>query len=161
MKKVMILGAALFLTACSGQQFTQQLSPGKLVGAAAGAFVGGYAGSQVGGGVGRLLFTVAGAVIGGGAGYSIGEQLLPSDRTQFRRSAQFAMSNSHDGHLTNWSNPKTGVVGTIKPIRTYYAGGDVFCRDFQASIAVRDQVGQANGRACKSGGNTWHLDNRV
>ena len=70
MKKVMILGAALFLTACSGQQFTQQLSPGKLVGAAAGAFVGGYAGSQVGGGVGRLLFTVAGAVIGGGAGYS-------------------------------------------------------------------------------------------
>jgi len=161
MKKIMVLGVALVLTACSGQQFSQNLSPGKLVGAAAGAFVGGYAGSQFGGGVGQIIFTVAGAVVGAGDGYSIGDQLLPSDRTRFRQSAQFALSNSTDGQQTNWTNPETGVAGTIKPIRTYYAGHNLFCRDFEASIAVRDDVGEAHGRACKAGNGVWHLNNRV
>ena len=48
MKRFLILGAVLSVAACSGQQ----INPGKMVGAAAGALVGGYAGSQFGGGAG-------------------------------------------------------------------------------------------------------------
>ena len=157
MKKFLILGAVLSVAACSGQQ----INPGKIVGAAAGALVGGYAGSQFGGGAGNLMFIIAGGIVGAASGVSIGEQLMPSDRTKFRQSAQFAMSNTSDGNMMNWINPETGVAGTIKPVRTYYAGHNTFCREFEASIAVKDQVGEANGRACKVGGGFWYLENRV
>ncbi len=157
MKKFLVLGAALLIAACSGQQ----INPGKMVGAATGALIGGYAGSQFGGGAGNLMFIIAGGVVGAASGISIGEQLMPSDRTKFHQSAQFAMSNTSDGKMMNWINPETGVAGTIKPVRTYYAGQNRFCREFEASIAVRDQVGEANGRACKVGGGVWHLDSRA
>ena len=79
-----------------------------MVGAAAGALVGGYAGSQFGGGAGNLMFIIAGGVVGAASGVSIGEQLMPSDRTKFRQSAQFAMSNTSDGNMMNWINPGNG-----------------------------------------------------
>ena len=157
MKKVLVLVAAISIAACSGQQ----INPGKMVGAAAGALVGGYAGSQFGGGAGNLIFIIAGGIVGAASGASIGEQLMPSDRTKFEQSAQFAMTNTSDGNMLNWINPETGVAGTIKPVRTYYAGQNTFCREFEASIAVQDQVAEANGRACKVGGGVWHLDNRA
>ncbi|MAI11161.1 MAG: hypothetical protein CBD27_01985 [Rhodospirillaceae bacterium TMED167] len=157
MKKILVLGAAISVAACSGHQ----MNPGQMVGAAAGALVGGYAGSQFGGGAGNLMFIIAGGLVGAASGVSIGEQLMPSDRTKFQQSAQFAMSNTTDGNMMNWINPETGVAGTIKPVRTYYAGQNTFCREFEASIAVQDQVGEANGRACKVGGGVWRLDNQV
>ena len=157
MKKILVLGAALSTAACSGQH----MNPSQMVGAAAGALVGGYAGSHVGGGAGNLIFMIAGGLVGAAYGVSIGEQLMPSDRTKFHQSAQFAMSNTTDGDMMNWINPETGVAGTIKPVRTYYAGQNTMCREFEASIAVQNQVGDANGRACKVGDGVWHLDKRV
>ena len=108
-----------------------------------------------------LIFMIAGGLVGAAYGVSIGEQLMPSDRTKFHQSAQFAMKNTTDGDMMNWINPETGVAGTIKPVRTYYAGQNTMCREFEASIAVQNQVGDANGRACKVGDGVWHLDKRV
>lgn len=157
MKNIMALMGALTIAACSGQQ----INPGQVLGAATGAMIGGYAGSKIGGGAGNLIFTIAGGVIGAAEGLSIGSKMLRSDHARFRQSAQSAMNNIRDGAMVHWSNPETGVVGTIKPVRTYYAGHDMFCREFEASIAVGDQVGDANGRACKSGGSVWYIDNRI
>ena len=157
MKNILVLGAGISIAACSGHQ----MNPGQMVGAAAGALVGGYAVSQFGGGAGNLMFIIAGGLVGAASGVSIGEHLMPSDRTKFQQSAQFAMSNTTDGDMMNWINSETGVAGTIKPVRTYYAGQNTFCREFEASIAVQNQVGDVNGRACKVGGGVWHLDNRV
>lgn len=157
MKKVMILTAALLLAACQNTQMNQ----GQIAGGLAGAVVGGFAGSMFGGGTGQLLFILAGATVGGGAGYSIGDQLLPSDQTKFQQSTQHAMDNVGDGQLVNWINPQTGVAGTIKPTRSYYAGNNRYCRDFQASIAVNAGVGEGAGRACRIAGGAWFIDEKA
>ena len=69
-----------------------------MVGAAAGVLVGGYAGSQFGGGAGNLIFIIAGGIVGAASGASIGEQLMPSDRTKFGIffSSLFFRSNSQN-----------------------------------------------------------------
>ena len=157
LKKIVLLGAALLLAACSAQQINSR----QMAGLTVGALVGGYVGSHLGGGIGNVIFIIAGGLVGAESGYTISDQLLPSDRTKFHQSAQFAMNNTSDGNMFNWINSETGVAGTIKPLRTYYTGQNTFCREFEASIAVRDQVGEASGLACKIDGDFWRLDNRV
>ena len=132
-----------------------------MAGLTVGALVGGYVGSHLGGGIGNVIFIIAGGLVGAESGYSISDQLLPSDRTKFHQSAQFAMNNTSDGYMFNWINSETGVAGTIKPLRTYYTGQNTFCREFEASIAVQENIGKANGRACKVGDGAWHVDNNV
>jgi len=157
MKKFMAMTVALSLSACSGSQ----IDPGQTVGTAVGTLIGGFAGGQFGGGAGQIIFMAIGGVVGASAGYTIGSQLLPSDVKHFRNSAKLAMENTSDGQLLNWANPTTGVAGTIRPIRTYYAGQNTYCRDFEATIAVNADIGEASARACKVAGGAWNLDSKV
>ena len=64
MKNILVLGAGISIAACSGHQ----MNPGQMVGAAAGALVGGYAVSQFGGGAGNLMFIIAGGLVGAASG---------------------------------------------------------------------------------------------
>ena len=137
------------------------MSVGPMVGTAVGALIGGFVGGYFGGGAGQVVFTLIGGAVGAGVGYSISNQLLPSDITRFRKSAKIAMENLSDGQLHSWANPLTGVAGTIKPVRTYYAAQGMFCRDFEATIAVTNGIGGATSRACRTTDGEWHLDPQV
>ena len=158
MKKGLVLALALFLAACSGNN---QMSKGELIGTVGGGIVGAYVGSNFGGGAGRLLFIVGGAAIGGLAGFAYGDALIPSDRAKFKDSAKIAMDNIGDGQVYSWTNPDTGVAGTIKPTKSYYVETGQLCRDFDATIAVERNVGRTQGRACRVSATAWFVDSRI
>ncbi len=158
MKKVVVLAFALVLAACSGNS---RMTTGQIIGAISGGIVGSYIGTRLGGGTGSLLFVVAGTAMGSLAGYAYGDSLIPSDRAEFKNSAKVAMDIINDGQVYSWSNPVSGVVGTITPVRSYFAEKGQFCRDFDATIAAESGIGSAKGRACRVGPNAWYLDARV
>ena len=160
MKKVLAITAILSLSACSNTHITQ-MNAGQAGTTALGALVGGLTAGQFGSGTGQLIFTALGATLGASVGYSIGEQLVASDISRFRDSAKLAMEDAGDGQLYNWANPSTGVAGTIKPIRTYYVGENIYCRDFEAKIAVNEDIGEASSRACRIAGGPWYLKPNV
>ena len=160
MKKMVAITALILLVACS-KTHTTQMKSGPIATAAIGALVGGITAGQNGSGAGPLIFTILGGALGAGVGYSIGEQLVPSDLSRFQDSAKFAMDDTRDGELYNWTNPSTGVAGTIKPTRTYYAGENIYCRDFEAKIAVKQDIGEASSRACRVAGGPWYLETNV
>lgn len=156
MKRIVAIVALLSISACTNTH-KSQLDAGPIVIGTVGAIVGGVTAGQFGSGAGQLIFTALGATIGGGVGYAIGKQLIPSDISRFNDSALLAMEETADGHLFSWANPTTGVAGTIKPTRTYYAGEDVYCREFEARIAVSEEIGKASSRACRMVGGSWYL----
>ena len=152
MRKFAAVTALLFLTACSNVNNTQDKQIGT---AAAGGLVGGLLMANSG----QLVLTALVATLGARIGWEIGKQeLLPSDISRFKTSAKLALEDSRDGQLYNWANPSTGVAGTIKPTRTYLAGDNIYCRDFEVKIAVDDNVKDVSTRACRLAGGPWYLD---
>jgi surface antigen len=158
MKKGLVLALTLFLAACSGNK---RMSNGQMIGLIGGGIIGTYVGSQFGGGAGNLLFMVAGAAIGGMGGYAFGDSLIPSDHAKFKESAKVAMDNIRDGEVYSWTNPDTGVAGTIKPTRSYYVDNGQLCRDFDATIAASEGIGRTHGRACKISADAWFVEGRI
>ena len=159
MKKIMVVVVVLLMVACSGNR---SMTNGQIIGTVGGGLVGGLVGSHFGGGAANILFIVAGTAAGAAAGYSFGNTLIPSDRTQFEKSTTIAMEKMNDGQQMNWSNPDTGVAGTITPVKSYQTRDGFYCRDFDASIAVKKEgVGHGKGRACKAEGGSWQIDARV
>jgi surface antigen len=156
MKKVMILVAALALTGCQGR-----VTNGEATGAITGAVIGSLFGYQFGAGAGQVLMTLAGAAAGGAAGYVVGHNYDPGDVAQFEKSAVAALDNNPDGELTSWSNQKTGVVGTITPMRTFRADDGRLCRSYHASVAVKEGVDSGMMTACRAPSGSWDLAAKV
>jgi len=157
MKKVMVLTGGILLAACSQQGVNLDLTTGKTVGAGAGGIIGGLIGAQFGGGIGTILYTIAGVAMGAAAGYTYGESLLPSDHQTFHDQTKRAMAHAGNGQVVSWTNPSTGVAGTITPTRSYYLGQGQVCRDFQATISAPEGIGHGNGVACKMAGGAWQI----
>jgi surface antigen len=157
MKKIMVLTGALLLAACGHQNVNLDLSTGKVAGASAGGLIGGLIGAQFGGGIGTILYTIAGIALGGAAGYTFGDSLLPSDHQVFQDRTKRAMANAGNGQVVSWTNPSTGVAGTITPVRSYYTGKGQVCRDFRATISAPEGIGQGTGMACKMAGGAWQI----
>jgi surface antigen len=148
----MVLVAALALAGCQGRVTT-----GEATGTIGGAVIGSLIGYQFGGGVGQILLTLAGAAAGGATGYVIGHNYDPGDIARFEQSAVAAMENAPDGELTSWSNPDTGVVGTITPVKTFRADDGRLCRSYHASIAVEEGVDSGTLTACRAQSGRWDL----
>ena len=154
MKKIAVFASVILLFGCASSN-NVQTRPTEMVGAAVGALVGGYVGGKFGGGAANLIFTMLGGAVGAATGYSLASQLTPSDMARFESSTKHAMDTLEDGHVQPWNNPFTGVAGTIKPVRSYYAEDGVYCRDFEATIAVNSDIGETATRACKFAGGPW------
>ncbi|MAF49800.1 MAG: RT0821/Lpp0805 family surface protein [Rhodospirillales bacterium] len=161
MKKVMVLASGLLLSACVHQNVNLELTTGKAVGAGAGGIIGGLIGAQFGAGTGTLLYTIAGVAAGVAAGYTFGDSLMPSDHAVFQNSTKRAMADAVNGQVVSWTNPITGVAGTITPMRSYYLGQGQVCRRFQAVISAPEGVGQGTGTACKIAGGAWQIKPQV
>ncbi len=155
MKKIArtaVVMLTLATTACSTQPTNEDLFG--WTGAAIGAAAGGWLGSQIGGGTGKLLYTISGAIIGGSAGYETGRSLMFADRPSYNNAVAEALSGSGK---SLWDNPTTGTGGYIRAGQAYLDGNGTHCRNFTATVAFNDDVLNGPGAACRTGDGDWVL----
>ena len=149
---VLVLTAALGLSACAGNNVGTK----QAVGTVGGAVLGGLLGSQIGGGSGRLWATGAGAVLGALAGLEIGKSLDRADKAYMGQTTQASLEHTRSGETSTWTKPDSGHGGTVTPTRTYQRNG-TYCREFQQSVTIGGNTEQAYGTACRQPDGTWKI----
>jgi surface antigen len=141
--------AALAMLGGLGGCATQEQS-GMLVG----AVVGGVVGSHIGSGSGEVAATFLGTVIGANIGGSIGRQMDDSDRLR----VSLVLQNVHTSVPARWANPRTRIVYTMVPTRTYTAPTGP-CRDYSVDALVDGRVERVTGTACLQPDGSWRVLN--
>ena len=144
--------ASLLLGGCAEWQNSPKQSVGTLAGAAAGGLVG----AQFGHGTGQLAATGAGVLLGGLLGSSVGRSLDRADRLAMQQTTQTTLETAPTGHATQWHNPDTGNYGTVTPLRTTEANGNV-CREYQQTVTVGSQTQEGYGTACRQPDGSWRI----
>ena len=135
----------------------QNLGPKEGLGTVVGATAGGILGSQVGRGSGRVAATVAGIFLGGMLGRDIGASLDRLDRELLSRATYNALESQPIGESSQWRNPDTGNSGAVIPTRTYQADNGQYCREFQQTVTIGNEVKDAYGRACRQPDGSWKI----
>ncbi|MBC8268178.1 MAG: hypothetical protein H8E36_05475 [Rhodospirillaceae bacterium] len=160
MKKVAVVSCFIALTACADVN-VEDISIGGAAGAVVGALAGGMVGAEFGGGLGQTLFMGAGALVGAGVGYEAGNILYPSDQAAYDDNARLALANSTDGSFSEWSNPETGNGGIFTPTKTYVTSNGRSCRDYRATLALKNDgqqsgiIAHQTGTACQQADGSW------
>jgi surface antigen len=96
------------------------------IGGVGGAALGGLIAAAAGGrGTGIAAGVIGGALVGG----LVGNLLDSRDKKMASESTHRALESSRSGQATTWTNPDTGVSGTVTPTRTYQSGGG-YCREY-------------------------------
>lgn len=144
-KSVVIVSLVLTLSACA--QIDQQG-----VGSLAGGAVGGLLGSQFGGGAGKIASAVAGTMIGAVIGGQVGKNMDRVDKLE----AQQALETAPTGHARTWKNPDTGNQYSVKPTRTYQAGGQP-CREYVTEAVIGGKPEKVYGKACRQADGSWKI----
>lgn len=116
------------------------------VGAVGGAIVGNRAASPEN----RTIATIVGAVIGGVIGNKIGDAIDDGDRACMGHSLEVAPI----GRVVAWTNPRTRVAYTLRPVRDLPGG----CRLFEYGAGGR--AGMATLTACRAANATWSIRQR-
>jgi surface antigen len=127
------------------------------VGTLAGAAGGAVLGSQIGGGRGQLAAVAIGTLLGAGIGSEIGSSLDKADIAYANRTTQSALETSQPGQTLPWSNPQTGVSGTVTPSNYYQTAGGQYCREYTQTINVGGRVEEGVGRACRQPDGSWRM----
>lgn len=83
------------------------------------------------------------------------EALGPDDRALMASATQTALEKSPTGSSYNWTNKKTGVLGTITPTRTFTARNGRDCRYYQQTFTVDGATRAGNGTACRTPTGVW------
>ncbi|MBM3950938.1 MAG: glycine zipper 2TM domain-containing protein [Rhodospirillales bacterium] len=144
--------AALAASGCGQQHF----NAADVTGATLGGALGGYVGHQIGGGLGQVFFTASGALLGGAAGYMIARRFAPSDRAMYSQTLAESLDTSNDGEIRYWSNPETGLSGTIRPVRSFHRGEEnQLCRDYRSAVNFEMDVATGSGTACRAPDGQW------
>jgi surface antigen len=159
MKKAVLVAIVLLCAACTPGG--KRLSTGETLGLAGGTIVGSLIGAQFGAGWGQALSTVGAASLGGVVGYSVGHRYDPSDVRAFHASIFWALDRSRDGELSAWSNPATGVAGTITPTKTFQAEDGRTCRTYYATVDTGDASDARTATACRDVAGVWDLAAKV
>lgn len=154
MKKIIVVALALLVSGCTG---ANQITKEQIFGAAGGSLIGTFIGYKFGGGTGRILFALVGGAVGAVAGADFAKELTSSDRAKIEQTTIHAMHSARDGQLVTWNNDQTGAVGTVTPVRSYFAKQGVYCRDFEANVAIAVGIGEGRGRACRVDGGPWQI----
>ncbi len=152
--KTLVVLLLFALMACTSQDST--MGPKTGLGAAAGAAGGGLIGAAAGGGTEGIL---AGVLIGGLIGGAVGNALDQDDRRMADETASESLETQPAGTTSTWRNPDSGHSGTFTPTYTYQEADGTYCREFQQSIKVGDQVEQAYGTACRQPDGQWKVVN--
>lgn len=107
--------------------------------------------------VGLLL--LSGLLLAACAGYRayFSEPLDEADRQAMVRAAQNALEENRNGESASWSNPETGHLGTIMPVRTYDSDSGRPCREYQQTATVAGKTGMAYQTACREQDGSWKI----
>jgi len=150
-----IIAVALSLAVVGGcvTQGNQKEFAGTLLGAG----LGGLAGSKIGSGRGQLAAVALGTLAGAFVGRGVGQSLDNVDQL-YAREAQAQASGAPIGQTIAWSNPETGHVGTVTPVRDGYsrATGD-YCREFQTTVRIGGDTETAYGTSCRQPDGSWKI----
>ena len=126
------------------------------LGTAVGAVAGGLLGNQIGSGRGQTAATVAGIFIGGMLGRDVGASLDQLDRQMMTQTSYTALEKLPSGVSSSWHNPDSGHSGTVTPTKTYKSNNS-YCREFQTTVQVGQQVQNAYGTACRQPDGSWKI----
>lgn len=134
---IILVGASLTASACQTRRETSTV-----VGAGAGAVVGGV----IGGTGGALV----GAALGGMAGYGVGRAMEENDR----RRIAYALEQNQPA---SWTNPDTGYEYRVQPSGTVVQGGRE-CREFRVIADMgTGQPEEVTGFACRQPDGDWEV----
>ena len=151
-KKIAAIVLALSLGGCANVDMSRE----EMLGAAAGAAVGGFLGYQIGGGmIMNSLFATVGTVAGGATGFYATQALMGSDRVAYDQTAQKGLNESNDGEVVNWRNPETGNSGIFRPVRSFYLADGRYCRQYRATVSFEKNVRSGAGMACRQDNGQW------
>ena len=145
-KLILAASVASLLSAC-------QMS-GQTLGGVAGAGAGAGVAKAAGGGT---LAIIAGARAGAWFGSELGRRLSDDDRDQMRKTAQRSLSHDASGSTSRWSNPDTGVSGTITPQDTFTNSQGQQCREFHQSVSADGQTETGYATACRQSDGSWKV----
>ncbi|MBT4489288.1 MAG: glycine zipper 2TM domain-containing protein [Rhodospirillaceae bacterium] len=148
---IAITAAAILLSACVTNDAPKQ-GMGTLLGAVGGAL----AGSQIGKGRGQIVAVAAGTLLGAFAGGEIGRSLDRADRLALADAQQQAHA-APVGAPIRWSNPDSGNHGEIRATREGQTETGLYCREYQTSVVINDQIQQAYGVACRQPDGSWQV----
>ncbi len=102
-----------------------------------------------------------GAAIGAGAGFVVGPRLIASDQAVYEKTARRALASSPDGKIVSWRNAETGSSGIFRPTRSFVVDSSGFyCRDYRATVAVKEGMVRGTGTACQTASGEWMLFDR-
>ncbi len=67
-----------------------------------------------------------------------------------------AMDNTMIGQTATWTNPSSGTLVRVSPIRTFQQENSTYCREFTQSIGDKDQPA-TRGTACRQSDGSWQI----
>jgi surface antigen len=115
--------------------------------AALGAVGGAVIGNRVAAPENRTVATIVGAIAGGLIGNQVGEAIDAGDRGCMGHGLEIAPV----GRTVVWTNPRTHVVQSIRPLRDLSGG----CRVFEYRVGERGKAVEMT--ACRSDNATWKV----
>lgn len=68
-----------------------------------------------------------------------------------------ALEHHGSGEEASWSNPDSGALGMITPIRTFRTINGQWCREFEREVQSRTGGNQTTGVACRHKDGEWRL----
>jgi len=122
---------------------------GKLLGGAAGA----AGGSQIGDGRGRLAAIVAGTIVGFVVGGEVGRTMDRADALCMDQALEYAP----DGETITWNSDRQHYA--VRPEGSFQTSQGRYCREYQASSTVGNNVVQTYGTACRQPDGSWQIVN--
>lgn len=153
---VMMAFSIISLTAC---ETLEGRGNKEIVGAGAGAVLGGLAGSAIGKGSGRDWAIGAGVLAGALLGSEVGRSLDKADMMYAQRANETAYT-APIGETVSWNNPESGHSGTVTPTRDGYSSSGRYCREYQQTIYVGGREESAYGTACRQPDGSWEIVNK-
>lgn len=144
----MALALAGALGGCAGPNANEQ------TGLIVGAIVGGVVGSHVGRGSGQDIATFVGAVTGAIVGGSIGRSMDDSDQMR----TTLVLQNVRTGVPARWTNPRTQIVYTMVPTKTYETPTGL-CREYTMDAMIGGRPEKVWGNACLQPDGSWKVVN--
>lgn len=101
--------------------------------------------------IAAVLAACAGPAVAQNLGFmrdSVMAEMTREDTAIMWRNAQQA-AELPDGHVSAWTNPKTGHSGTATPTRSFQDKG-MACRQLDLSNTARGQTAKTNLAVCKT-----------
>lgn len=144
------------LTACDQHGQSRSITKSDM-GTVAGAALGGWAGHNIGGGSGQVVATIAGTLLGAALGSEIGASLDRADMAYYNETSQRALETAQPGQSLPWSNPQSGVSGSITPSNYYQTASGQYCREYSQTIAVGGRTERGYGTACRQPDGSWQI----